>query len=1123
MGRKSVLVLLRMPPMNRTQPRGISNDRDRTRRRNAGASDANESGALGHIDVSHGLGGMDDVVTRRHFVKIMSASCLLAGVGLTGCRRPVETIVPFTRLPEGYIHGVSQYYATAMPTRDSAVPLVVRTHEGRPVKIEGNAEHPDQPTTDSQEHHHRGTDRHAQASVLSLYDPDRARRFGRNGENAPRQQALDFLASVSRKFEPIGGKGLHLLMERSSSPSRGRLQSLIRRRLPHAQWHVYEPVDYDVHRQAASLLFGKQVRPVFRLERARRILSLDSDFLAAEENSHRTIHSLAISRRLNSSDQEPSRLYVAESLYSLTGANADHRLSLSPSRLLLLAELTCAEFIAQSITKHRETDTAKLAGELRRRASPLPHSTSQWAKTCVADLVAAGPGSLVLAGYRQPLLVHLIAHALNLWLGSVGRTVEYVEAPARPELSIADLAAELEAGRVDTLVVLGGNPVYTAPADLDWTRAQRKATTVIRLGQYEDETSAVSDWQIPQAHYLESWGDARTGDGTVVPVQPLIEPLFGGLTEIEVLARLGGLTPTNPYEIVRDTFRELCKEGVFEERWRRFLHDGFLVGSASPAVRVGEVDWSILSAALSETENHKTPRAHQIEVVYARDTRVDDGRHANNGWLQELPDPVTKITWDNVIAISPKTAKQLGLQVTDKDGKDLRAPIVRLELNGRAIEGPIWVQPGLADHTVGLALGYGRTAAGRVGTGVGFNAYSLRVSRAPHHATGANLSKTGRTYPLACTQNHASMEGRPIVREANLEVYRANSRFARAMDSDTSRPARSPALYPNPLARMSTSARHQWGMSIDLQACVGCAACVVACQSENNIPIVGREQVRLHREMHWLRVDRYFAGPAENPEMLNQPMLCQHCESAPCESVCPVNATVHNDEGLNVMVYNRCVGTRYCSNNCPFKVRRFNYFDYHRRPLARLNVSPLVSATDGLWDTKRWWHDPDRGSRPEDEWNLLKLVQNPDVTVRMRGVMEKCTFCLQRIEQAKIERKVAAADSNRVEVEDDSFHTACEQACPAGAIVFGNVKSPHSLVAVSKADARSYQVLDHLNLNARVTYLARVRNPNPAMPDYHPRPHSTEEYLKHGGRLEGGFSSVTGTSLKTAGRPGGER
>lgn len=1007
-----------------------------------------------------------DPVSRRHFVKIMSASFLLAGLGLgaTGCRRPEQRILPFSKTPEDYVHGVSEFYATAMPTRTGAVPLVVRSHEGRPIKIEGNGLHPDS---------NGSTDCYTQASILNLYDPDRAISFKEKGGVRQIEAVYDFLAGFSKTAVAAQGQGLAFLSESGNSPSRHRLRQALGEKLPKARWFTHDAIDMNAPQRAASLASGRSVRPQFLYDKADVILSLDCDFIGAEEDVHNNIRRFTQRRRLKAPADELNRLYVVEGLMSLTGMAADHRLRV-PSSLLPQA--------AAAVAAASESLPA-LTGELQRMAGKSGVDI-KWLSACARDLAQHKGRSLVVAGYRQPLAVHLLAFALNEALGNIGKTVVYHEAAPLEDDTVAGLVQALNDGQVQNLVILGGNPAYTAPADLNFDQALSKARQVIRLGYYEDETFAAATWHLPAAHYLESWGDAITSDGSLVPIQPLVAPLFGGMTELELLARIGGLEPCQPHEIVRQTFGAITRSENFEEAWKQYLHDGFLAGAGAKAVEVGS-QGNALAQALAQAEA-QAPSKDRLEVVFHKDYSLDDGRFNNNGWMQELPDPITKITWDNAILISRKTAVELGVKNSD---------VVRVKLDGRQIEGPIWIQPGTADYVLGLALGYGRSKTGRVGGGAGFNAYPLRTSAAPNIAVGATIEPiAGKTYKLACTQDHWSLEGRPIVREANLSQYREHPDFAKRMQMHE--PEGGGSLYPNPLDKLAKTGLHQWGMSIDLNLCVGCSSCVIACQSENNIPIVGKGQVARGREMHWLRIDRYYAGNpkkrkyadtyhdeskqqfeewVDDPQTVMQPMLCQHCEAAPCENVCPVNATVHDQEGLNLMVYNRCVGTRYCSNNCPYKVRKFNYFDYNKRPLDALYKGPLAK-------------------RPDDEWDLVKLIKNPDVTVRMRGVMEKCTFCVQRIEQAKIAQKVKARASGDVIVPDKTFTTACAQACPSGAIVFGNVNDADSQVSQLKKLDRDYTVLDFLNTRPRLTYLAKVRNPNPEMPDYYEVPLTFEYY-----------------------------
>jgi molybdopterin-containing oxidoreductase family iron-sulfur binding subunit len=1033
---------------------------------------------------------VEDGSSRRNFLKIMSASFAFAGIATlgAGCRRPEEKLVPYGKQPENFTYGEAQYFATAMPTRTGAIPLVVKSYEGRPVKIEGNALFPGS---------NGSTDRYAQASILDLYDPDRARHFKHDGKIVTRDEALKFLQSLSIKYSQNSGEGLAFLAETSTSPARARIQNAIASNFPKSKWFTYDAIDSGIHQRAATQAFGKPVKPVFNFDKAKVILSLDCDFLGGEDDAHNHIRKFAAGRKAGDG---MSRLYAVESLFTLTGASADHRLRVAASLVGKVAELISAW---TNSPNHGPVPP------------PASDFESQWAFNCANDLLKFGKDSLVVAGQRQPIEVHLLAHAMNVALGAIGNTVSLLpsEKPLGSELK------DFNGGSFDTLVIVGGNPAYY----LNWSA---KPKTMVRLGYYEDETAQACDWHFPAAHYLESWGDAITSDGALVPIQPLIEPLFGGLTELEFLAPIPYNLPPPPngYEHVRLAFRDRFFDGEtgvntsskIEAWWKKFLFNGYLEGSAPKPANL-PIDHLL---TIPKSANVSAPTKDNLEVIFYRDAKVDDGRYANNGWMQELPDPITKMTWDNAVLVSRKTAKELGVANGD---------IVEISLNGKSVKGPIWTQPGMADYSLGLALGYGREKAGRVGTGVGFNAYKIFSGK--YIETGATVKKTGETHVLACTQHHWSMEGRPAVREANLDEFLAaakkNENFAEEKFHGVEPPVVQ-SLYPNPLDEAKKTALHQWGMTVDLNACVGCGTCVIACQSENNIPIVGKDQVLRGREMHWMRIDRYFtSNPAkrhdgsifsmkseinqtdekqqfaewiDDVQAVNQPMMCSHCESAPCENVCPVAATVHDQEGLNVMAYNRCIGTRYCSNNCPYKVRRFNYLDFNKRPLTELKgtiySTTLTHKTDGEWDLLRWWKDPNSGMRTEDEWDLIKLSKNPDVTVRMRGVMEKCTYCTQRIEHAKIGQKAKAGASDNVRLSEAAGtvpKTACQQACPAGAIVFGDVSDADSSVSKLKLLPQNYSVLGDLLTKPRTTYLARIRNPNPAMPDYH-EPFSTEEY-----------------------------
>jgi MoCo/4Fe-4S cofactor protein with predicted Tat translocation signal len=993
---------------------------------------------------------MADGQSRRHFLKIMSASFALAGVATlgAGCRRPEEKLATPGQPPGNHPIGEARYFATAMPTRTGAIPLVVKSYEGRPIKIEGNALFPGG---------NGGTDCFAQASLLDLYDPDRARHFKHDGQVIAREEALDFLDRLSKKFTANAGEGLAFLAESSTSPSRARLQRIIAAKFPKSQWFTYDAIDSGIHQRAATQAFGQPVKPVFHFDRAKVILSLDCDFLGGEDDAHDHIRRFAAGRKAG---EGMSRLYAVESLFTLTGASADHRLRVAASGIAGIAELL-----------FRLVSGAEI---------PAPTSfDGKWILECASDLSKHKGEVLVVAGQRQPLAVHLLAYAINSALNSISKTITLIPAS---EATQADLR---NASVSDTLVILGGNPAYNSP--MPALHAEVPASpTIVRLGYYEDESARTtwkSQWLFPAAHYLESWGDAETSDGTVVAMQPLIQPLFNGLRELEFLARIAGETINSSNGIVRATF------GDSEADWRKFLFNGFTTKAVNSLENVRLDEQTLIQLALPKSMSPVPLSKGCLEVIFYRDAKADDGRYANNGWLQELPDPITKLTWGNAVLVSRKTAKDLGVANGD---------VVEITLNGHSVEGPIWTQPGMADYSLGLALGYGRERAGRVGTGVGFNAYQIFSGK--YIETGATIRKTGQTRTLACVQHHWSMEGRPAVREANLAEFLGAAKRHENFAEEKFHGAEPPivkSLYPNPLDEAKKTALHQWGMTIDLNACVGCGVCVIACQSENNIPIVGQDQVRRGREMHWLRIDRYFtSNPArrkstspfspsaelnqaddqqqfaewiDDVQAVNQPMLCQQCEAAPCENVCPVNATVHDQEGLNVMAYSRCIGSRFCSVNCPYKVRRFNYLDFNPRPLTE---------------------------KTGDEWDLIKLSKNPDVTVRMRGVMEKCTYCTQRIEHAKIAQKAKAGASGDVRLSEAAGtvpKTACQQACPAGAIVFGDVSDASSTVSKSKLLPRNYSVLGELLTKPRTTYLARIRNPNPAMPDYH-APFSTEEY-----------------------------
>jgi len=960
--------------------------------------------------------------SRRDFFKVMGAS--LAMASLTACRWPKEVIVPFANRPEGRIPGVPVQYATALELGGSAVGALVTSYDGRPVKVEGNPLHPAS----------RGAaDTFMQAAVLEMYDPDRSQRPVRREGGKELPLGLDdFDAWARDHFAALRarrGAGLAVLSEASSSPTLAALRARFAAALPAATWQEWEPVSRDNERAGTALLFGVPLRPVLHLEHARAIVCLDADPLGAHPAALANAREFAATR--TGEGGRMSRLWVAESALSLTGGAADHRVALAPRAVAALA----ASLGGTLLGRIRSSAWGPVDALVRSLLAAGDETVAPaFAAGVLADLERFLGQAVVVAGPRQSAEVHAVAALINVALGAVGGLVTYVadDEPGRPAHtdSLRALCADLAAGGVDTLLVLGGNPVYDAPADLDFAACLKRAPNSVHLSLYDDETSRACRWHVPRAHALESWGDVRAWDGTYSVVQPLIEPLYGGRTPVEVVASLIGEPGVGAHDLVRRTFAALAPAGDVDAAWRRTLHDGVLAGSASPGVEPRERLAALQAAIAGAAADGFRQRGEDLTVVFAADRKVYDGRFANNAWLQELPEPLTKITWDNAALLSVATAARLGVATGD---------LVEVTLDGRTLEIAAYVMPGQADGSVVLPLGYGRTAAGKVGTGAGASAYLLRTSAAPEVAGGALVRPTGRRYALALTQDHHAIDEvgfeerglrvATLVREGTLAEYLAHPEFVKEMAEEP---------VPSPLFReLEYDGEHQWGMAIDLSACLGCGACTIACQAENNIPVVGKEQVARGREMHWIRVDRYFAGKAEDPKLAFQPIACQHCENAPCEQVCPVAATVHSSEGLNEMVYNRCVGTRYCSNNCPYKVRRFNYLDYRKQ---------LVQVE--------------------------KMAFNPEVTVRSRGVMEKCTYCVQRIEAVKI-----TARNERRPIRDGEIVPACAQTCPTQAIVFGDVKDPGSRVARLHAHHRAYGILGELHTRPRTRYLAKLRNP----------------------------------------------
>ena len=929
--------------------------------------------------------------TRRRFLEIMGASiALAAGAGCT--RQPTEFIVPYVDPPEQVIPGKPKYYATAALVNGIAQGVIVESHLGRPTKIEGNPAHPASLGA---------TDVLSQACVLDLYDPDRSKEILNRGEVSSWEE---FVQNFRRMLEPIRmarGKGLRLLTETVISPTLGDQISQVLAQFPEARWHQFDPAGSHSSRDGAQRAFGRSVNTFYRLDRADVVLSLDSDFLTCGIASTRYARDYADRRRIRGANSSMNRLYAVESTMTATGGKADHRLALRPTDIgRFAADLAAAVGVSAS--------TANPAAEY-----------SDWLKAVSADLMAHRGSSAVIPGECQPPELHAFCHAINAALANAGKTVSYtdpIEVHPEDQIgSLRQLVQDMNAGTVELLLILGGNPVYNAPADLDFARALGSVRTSIHVSLHPDETSARTHWQIPETHFLEGWGDARAFDGTVTILQPLIEPLYNSHSHAEMLDLLLRFPGRTSYEIVRAYWAPHASTDDFEGWWRQSVRAGIVAGSAlpeiQPAVQKLEAAGAVQPAGGSG-----------LDLVFRADPYIYDGRYANNAWLQELPRHMTKLTWDNAVHLSPATAKRLKLANQDQ---------VQLRYRGRAVEGAVWILPGHADDAATVHLGYGRTHAGVVGNGAGFNAYLLRTSDALWHGQGVELHPTGKTYKLASNQLHEEMEGRNLAISAPVAAYRNDPDFVKKTKPD---PPADETLYPPWLY-----AGYSWGMSIDLTACVNCSACVIACQAENNIPVVGKEEVLVRRAMHWLRVDVYMDGTREHPQVTYQPVPCMHCENAPCELVCPVQATNHSADGLNDMVYNRCVGTRYCSNNCPYKVRRFNFL--------------LFSD----WYTEQ-----------------LKMQRNPDVTVRSRGVMEKCTYCVQRIREAEIRSQV----EDRY-IRDGEVQTACQQVCPTQAIVFGDMNNTGNRVAGLKREKLNYSLLADLNTRPHTTYLAELRNPNP--------------------------------------------
>ncbi len=1024
----------------------------------------------------------DDVlsVSRRRFMQLMAASMSLAGLTLAGCRRwPEEKLVPFAARPEGRTPGVPTLYASMIERGGIANGVLVSSFDGRPIKVEGNPLHPGSLGA---------ADAFTQASVLQMYDPYRLRQItkGKDDGDGTKPTWADFKDFSDELIGKIKKKpgSFAVLSETSSSPSLARMKDGLLAAFPGVKWYEYEPINRDNEIEGGKLAFGKPVRPQYHLDKAEVIVCFDSDLLGSHPNQVRHAHDWAQGRK-SADEGKMSRLYAVESTMSITGGVADHRL---PTRSANVGELVVA--LAQLL-------------KLRSGQSNL-NGSSAFIEAMVNDLASHRGKSLVVAGANQPPQVHALCWAINDALGNIGHTVEVTE-----ELSnlggttkgcfpdIAELDNGIKTNRIKHLLVLGGNPAYDAPADLGFVSKFQRLETTIHLTEYRNETSRLCDWQLPRANYLECWSDGRAWDGTLSIQQPLILPIARKGSEskspAELIATMLGEDAADGYTIVRQTLAQYLPTVGFEGAWRKALHEGRVEGSALKAL-------NDRPQPVTNLDGPPLAEPGGFELTFQPDPGVYDGRFADNGWLQELPGPLTKMTWDNAALINIADAEKLGVKQGD---------VITITVDGKTLEIAAYLMPGQAAGSVALALGYARTASGPVGLGVGFNTYALRTSQRPGIARGATLTKTGRHYDLALTQNHhliddigaeltrdrvgAKSHSGMIIKEASFEAYQKNPDFVKkGSHGDVNLQLWDPPYGTEPKREGGPEAfnhPHAWGMTIDMSSCIGCNACVVACQAENNIPVVGKEQVLRSREMQWLRIDRYFKTSdddkhAERPEVVHQPMMCQQCENAPCEQVCPVAATVHDAEGLNVMVYNRCIGTRYCSNNCPYKVRRFNYFDFHSK-------NPRGTGIPGI-QAKPWLPmDPLKAFPDQQQENSIdkikRMVFNPDVTIRMRGVMEKCNYCIQRIKRQTIDTKnrFARGERDKATVDDGVITTACQQSCPTQAIVFGDLNDAESDVTRSQQNPRSYSVLDLLNTRPRSTYLAKLRNPSPALTGNH--------------------------------------
>lgn len=973
---------------------------------------------------------LTDQVSRRSFLRVMGASIALAG--FASCRKPVQKILPYSRQPEDMVLGEPLLYATSMPFQDSVTGLLITNNEGRPSKIEGN---PDHPASGGR------TNIYHQAGILSMYDPDRSRSPRQNGEKASIE---DFAAFAAGHFSD-NDRSILFIGEATSSPTYHRIRQHILENFPNAEWVTYEPFSENNAIEGTQLAFGRRLRTVNHFDQAEVVLALDDDFMNPHSGKNSVEYTLKLTgkRKVESTGDSMSRIYSVENAFTNTGSYADHRLRLKSSQIAPFT-FALASRLSQSVSGLEAF--SGVSNEF---------SNHDWIDKLAAELLNAQGNSIVTVGAEHQPETHAAVAAINLALGNAGNTVTYHELPYRENRdenqAFLDAVDQMKAGVYDTVIIVGANPAYNAPADLDFAAALGNAGTTLNLSDYVDETSRLCSWHVNRAHFLEAWGDGLSFTGQRSIIQPQIQPLFGGLSDIEFLNTILTGELSSGHGLVQETWNSVMSSD-FDRRWEEILHDGIdsESGFSSEQVSISTDFSTSVQSALNRGS------IDGIEISIRPDVRLFDGRFANNGWLQELPEPMTKITWDNVALMSAATARKIGIN-PERSFRHNRVPKVRINAGGQSVEIAAWIEPGHADDSITLTVGYGRENIGRVADGVGVNTYPLRTTENLFYQQ-ASVESAGTTYEIACVQDHHSLEGRDMIRTATLAEYKENPQFAtfksfHGFEVPGMKEALAKGDDRGPISlfteQYGPDHQPQWGMAIDLNSCFGCGVCTIACQAENNIPVIGKREVGRRRVMHWIRTDRYFEGDPDNPKAYHQPVPCMHCELAPCEQVCPVAATTHSEDGINQMTYNRCIGTRYCANNCPFKVRRFNFFNYTQEYLTT-------------------------GDDPE----IIQMAMNPQVTIRFRGVIEKCTYCVQRVNKAKIKSKIATGSKKPA---DGTVQTACQQACPANAITFGDLTDANSIISKTKSNDRNYVMLEEINVRPRTSYLARLTNQNPEL------------------------------------------